>query len=35
MMQTGLMQIKANVNAALKGTDTPSDHNDSNLAAAQ
>jgi DNA-binding MarR family transcriptional regulator len=34
-MQTGLMQVKANVLCALKGADTPNDHQDSKVAAAQ
>jgi MarR family transcriptional regulator for hemolysin len=34
-MQKGLMQIKANVIGALKGTDAPNDHENSRLAAAQ
>jgi len=34
-MQKGLMQIKANVIGALKGTDTPNDDQESRLAAVQ
>jgi DNA-binding MarR family transcriptional regulator len=34
-MRTGLMQVKANVNCALKGADTPNDHQDSKVAAAR
>jgi len=34
-MQKGLMQVKANVICALKGTDTPNDHQDSHVAAAR
>ena len=34
-MQAGLMQVKANVVAALKGADAPSDDHDSKVAAAQ
>jgi DNA-binding MarR family transcriptional regulator len=34
-IQTGLMQVKANVICALKGTDAPNDHQDSNLAGAK
>ncbi len=34
-MRKGLMQVKANVTSALKGTETPGEHEDSNLAAAQ
>jgi len=35
MMQKGLMQVKANVLCALKGTDSPNDHQDSKVAAAR
>ena len=34
-MQTGLMQVKANVICALKGADTPNDHHESKVAAAR
>jgi DNA-binding MarR family transcriptional regulator len=34
-MQQGLMQVKANVLGALKGTESPNDHHDSKFAAAQ
>jgi MarR family transcriptional regulator for hemolysin len=35
MMQKGLMQVKANVICALKGTDAPNDLQDSKIAAAR
>jgi MarR family transcriptional regulator for hemolysin len=34
-MQAGLTQVKANVICALKGADTPNDHQDSKVAAAR